>query len=195
MIELTRENLEKLGFDEDQIRAMTAYNMQPAESEYSIPEKVVKFEATERKPVERVEIVEDNRNKELKVTKLSDIEEYKNGVIVELPPFGEGQPFVARLTRPSMLQLVKTGKIPNSLIDQATSLFAKGAGALDGQGKGRTNANELFDVIDTIVESALQEPTLAEIRSVGMELSDDQLMAIFSYTQKGVKALEAFRTI
>ena len=54
--------------------------------------------------------------------------------------------------------------------------------------------NELFEVIDVIVEAALLEPTIEDIHSVDMELTDDQLMAIFSYTQRGVKGLEQFRT-
>lgn len=136
-----------------------------------------------------------NAYNSMRPTPLSEIEKYKVGMVVELPPFAEGQPFVARLTRPSMLALVKTGKIPNSLLNQATSLFANGAGALNTGGKNATNVSELFDVIDVIVDAALMEPTLKEIRSVGMELSDDQLMAIFSYTQNGVKALEQFRTV
>lgn len=128
-------------------------------------------------------------------TSLEQIATYKNGTVVELPPFADGQPFVARMVRPSMLALVKSGKIPNSLLNQATSLFANGAGALNATGKNSANVNELFDVIDVIVDAALLEPTLEGIRSVGMELSDDQLMAIFSYTQKGLKALEQFRTV
>lgn len=128
-------------------------------------------------------------------TSLEQIASYKDGVIVELPPFADGQPFVARMIRPSMLGLMKAGKIPNSLLNQATSLFANGANALNGTGKNATTASDLFEVIDVIVDAALLEPTLSDIRSVGMDLSDDQLMAIFSYTQKGVKALEQFRTI
>ena len=79
-------------------------------------------------------------------------------------------------------------------MNQATSLFANGASALNAQGKGATNMNELFEVIDVIVEAALLEPTIEDIHSVDMELTDDQLMAIFSYTQRGVKGLEQFRT-
>lgn len=130
----------------------------------------------------------------LRPTSVEQIATYKNGMVVELPPFADGQPFMARVARPSMLAMVKTGKIPNSLLNQATSLFANGAGALNANGKNSTNVCELFDVIDVIVDAALLEPTLNDIRSVGMELTDDQLMAIFSYTQRGVKALEEFRT-
>lgn len=138
--------------------------------------------------------VEVHTSEPLTPTSITQIAEYKKGVIVELPPFADGQPFVARMIRPSMLTLVKSGKIPNSLLNQATSLFANGAGALNTGGKNATNVSELFDVIDVIVEAALLQPTLKEIRSVGMELTDDQLMAIFSYTQRGIKALEQFRT-
>lgn len=127
-------------------------------------------------------------------TSIAQIASYKNGTVVQLPPFADGQPFVARMVRPSMLALVKSGKIPNSLLNQATSLFANGAAALNTGGKNATTVSELFDVIDVIVEAALLEPKLEEIRSVGMELTDDQLMAIFSYTQRGIKALEQFRT-
>ncbi|MDE7424985.1 MAG: hypothetical protein K2N51_15060 [Lachnospiraceae bacterium] len=141
-----------------------------------------------------VEIHTGIEEKPLTPTSLEQIASYKNGQIVELPPFADGQPFVARMTRPSMLALVKSGKIPNSLLNQATSLFANGSSALNSTGKNATNINELFDVIETIVGAALLEPTIEDIHSVGMELSDDQLMAIFSYTQNGVKALEQFRT-
>lgn len=138
--------------------------------------------------------VEVHTSEPLVPTSIAQIATYKNGTVVQLPPFADGQPFVARMVRPSMLALVKSGKIPNSLLNQATSLFANGAGALNTSGKNATNVSELFDVIDVIVDAALLEPTLEEIRSVNMELTDDQLMAIFSYTQRGVKALEQFRT-
>lgn len=134
-------------------------------------------------------------NQSLVPTTLEQISTYKNGQVVELPPFADGQPFVARMCRPSMLALVKSGKIPNSLLNQATSLFANGSGALSTNGKNSTSINDLYEVIDVIVDAALLEPTLKDIRSVGMELTDDQLMAIFSYTQRGIKALEQFRTI
>ena len=38
------------------------------------------------------------------------------------------------------------------------------------------------------------EPTYDDVINAGLELSDDQMMAIFNYTQSGVKALENFRS-
>ena len=37
------------------------------------------------------------------------------------------------------------------------------------------------------------EPTMKEIESSGVELSDEQIMAIFNYTQAGVSTLKNFR--
>lgn len=195
----SEKELKEIGMDAAQIRAiMTVQNAQAAQAEVESNEKDTLPVPAGNNVVQmhqhNVE-VHTQPAQTLVPTSVEQIATYKNGTIVELPPFGEGQPFVARMIRPSMLGLIKSGKIPNSLLNQATSLFANGAGALNATGKNAASADELFEVIDVIVDAALLEPTIADIRSVGMDLSDDQLMAIFSYTQKGVKALEQFRTI
>lgn len=193
----SEEELKEMGMDDAQIRAiLSVQRAKIAEDMNKQPLTVTKKETVGNNVVQMhhhdVSVYTDNSTKV--PTSLEQIASYKNGIVVELPPFADGQPFVARMIRPSMLALVKSGKIPNSLLNQATSLFANGVGALNGSGKNSTNVEELFKVIDVIVDAALLEPTLEGIRSVGMELSDDQLMAIFSYTQRGIKALETFRT-
>lgn len=184
MARFTREQLTQMGMDEQQIAAiLSVYEREDAETApESTDTKVVQFTAPEPEP----------EKKELKVTSLSDIRSYANGCLVELPPFGEGQPFVARLRRPSLLVMVKSGKIPNELINQATALFAKGANSMVGQ--NNNTLNDMCEIIDVIIESALIEPTVKDIQDAGMELSDDQKMAIFSYTQSGISALKSFRT-
>ena len=134
----------------------------------------------------------EKETKELKVTPISELIKYKDGQIVELPPFAEGQPFVARLRRPSLMGLVKSGKIPNSLMKQATTLFAKGGQSLSGM-----NANtltEMLEIMDVIVDEAMLEPKYSELKDNGISLSDDQITAIFTYTQQGVDYLKQFRT-
>lgn len=127
----------------------------------------------------------------MKVTSLKELQSYAKGSLVELPPFAEGQPFVARLRRPSMLVLVKTGKIPNRLLTTANKLFLeKGISEKD-----QKFLPEMFEVFDTIIESSFVEPTYNEIKESGIELTDDQRMFVFSYTQQGVKALERFREL
>ena len=127
----------------------------------------------------------------LNVTSLRELETYKDGKIIELPPFAEGQPFIAKIKRPSMLALVKEGKIPNSLLTSANSIFQNGVGSYDAEDKEALK--ELFDVIDIICEASLVEPTLQEIKDIGLSLTDEQMMFLFSYTQNGVKALDSFR--
>ena len=51
---------------------------------------------------------------------------------------------------------------------------------------------EIYDVIDLIASETFVEPTYNEIKSTGIELTDEQMMFIFNYSQQGVKALESF---
>lgn len=123
------------------------------------------------------------------VTTIEQIREYNKGSIVRLPDFADGQPFIARVKRPSLLVLVKSGKIPNSLLNQATELFKDGAGSLGSE----NTISDLYDIMETICESALVKPSYRELKDNGLTLNDQQMMAIFSYTQQGVRALESFR--
>lgn len=128
-------------------------------------------------------------NTNLKITSIEELQNYSKGEIVELPSFREGAPFVARLKRPSMMALVKTGRIPNSLVTSASKLF-NGKGVDDNNPKAMGQA---FEVFDALCEAAFMEPTYKEIKEAGVELTDEQYMAIFNYTQRGIRALEPFR--
>lgn len=127
---------------------------------------------------------------EQNVTSIEQLLEYRKGQFVQLPEFAEGQPFFARLKRPSLLALVKSGKIPNQLILTANRLF-------NGKGMDDTKESsmpEVLEILDSICEATFVEPNYAEMKKAGIELTDEQFMAVFNYTQQGVKALEPFRT-
>lgn len=125
------------------------------------------------------------------VTSLEQLKQYANGNIVRLPDFAEGQPFIAKLKRPSILGMAKQGKIPNSLLVKTNELFVQ-SGSLDTE--ENSMMQEIYDVIDLIADETFVEPTYKEIKSTGIELTDEQMMFIFNYSQQGVKALESFRT-
>lgn len=125
------------------------------------------------------------------ITSLEQLKQYANGNIVRLPDFAEGQPFVAKLKRPSILGMAKQGKIPNSLLVKTNELFVQ-SGSLDTE--ENSMMQEIYDVIDLIADETFVEPTYKEIKSTGIELTDEQMMFIFNYSQQGVKALESFRT-
>lgn len=125
------------------------------------------------------------------VTSLEQLKQYANGNIVRLPDFADGQPFVAKLKRPSILGMAKQGKIPNSLLVKTNELFLQ-SGSLDTE--ENSMMQEIYDVIDLIASETFVEPTYEEIKSTGIELTDEQMMFIFNYSQQGIKALESFRT-
>lgn len=165
---MTKEDFVKAGYSEEQI------------------EKILNIT---NEPIPKVPVVKEEK-KDYKVTTIYDLQEYSRGQIVKLPDFAEGQPFVARMRRPSLLVMAKKGKIPNKLLATATDLF---------NGGNSHNANndsilsDTYDVCEAITEAALVEPTMEEIKNAGLELSDNQLIAIFNYAQRGIEALNNFR--
>ena len=132
------------------------------------------------------------KKREVNVTSIEDLKNYANGTVVEMPPFAEGQPLIARLKRPSILGMAKQGKIPNTLLVKANELFLQNGAGLDAEEED--TMKQLYDVLDLIAKETLVEPAYEDIKSVGLELTDEQMMFLFNYSQQGVKALESFRT-
>ena len=126
----------------------------------------------------------------MNITPITDLVTYSQGTVVELPAFAEGQPFVAKLRRPSMLSLMEQGKIPNSLLSAANSLFSGGGEPDDSSGFYK----DILGVIEILAEASFVEPSWEDMKSAGVELTDEQYTFIFNYSQRGVKALENFRT-
>lgn len=129
---------------------------------------------------------------ELKVTTIEELKACACGEIVQLPSFIEKIPFYAKVKRPSLLGLVKMGKIPNTLLTKTNELFVQNGAGFDTDDKNMMA--ELCDVLNLIAEETLIEPSMHELKQNGIELTDEQLMALFNYSQKGISALESFRT-
>ena len=134
---------------------------------------------------------ESNDSNNIQVTSIADIVKMAKGEIVELPGFKSNQKVYFRLVRPSMLMLAKTGQIPNSLLSRAADLFSKGSRSFNND-DGDVLA-ESYDVLNSIARAAMVEPTMDQLTSNGVLLTDEQLMAIFNYTQNGVNSLSQFR--
>lgn len=127
----------------------------------------------------------------IKVTSIDQLKLMSGGEIVKLPPFIQGQDFYAKLRRPSMMKLVQSGQIPNSLLRTANMLFSGGVDKeLD---RDDEFMKDMFDLIDALAGAVFVEPSWTELKNAGIELTDEQYMFIFNYTQEGVKALEPFR--
>jgi hypothetical protein len=120
----------------------------------------------------------------MKITTKDELAKIKDGEIVELPEFSEGQPFIARLRRPSLLYLCKSGVIPNELLGLAQKMY---------EGKAETvKLGEYYDVVKVILETAMVEPKFEDVEGI---LTDEQIICIYNYTQLGVRALKPFRDL
>lgn len=147
--------------------------------------------SNQRRSNQQTNMKQDARQQKLtRATTIVELKSYMGGELVELPPFADGQRFVARLRRPSMLKLIKNGNIPNSLVSMATEMFASGANAIDPTDEA--SLKDLLAVIDSIAYASFVEPTYEELQENDIELTDEQLLALFNYTQNGVKALQRF---
>ncbi len=106
--------------------------------------------------------------------------------LVELPGFGDGKPWYAKLRRVSLLGLAKAGKIPNPLMATVTELYQTGV----------CKSSDLAlaaDVMLMMAGEALVQPTMEELEASSVPLTDEQLTAIYLYAQRGVDALRPFR--
>ena len=131
------------------------------------------------------------------VTTIEELKEYVRGMKVELPPFvkGKGERFVVRLRRPSAATLL-SGGVPNGLMHCALQLFSS-----EDFDEEKKLDNELLEDIQNshevlcyVAEKALVEPTYKEITELGIELTDEQLTAIYTFVMTGVNDLKFFRT-
>lgn len=120
---------------------------------------------------------------EKKVTSVGDLDNLKKGEVVELPPFDEGTPLTARLKRPSLLTLCKNGTIPNTLLATAQKIY---------EGEKHGDIKSFSEILHAVAKSALVEPKYEEVSEL---LNDEQLTAIFNYTQTGILGLLPFRKL
>ena len=122
------------------------------------------------------------------VTSLEKLKSLSEGQEVELPGWDD-EPFICKLKRPSLLGLVEGGLIQNPLLNAAYILF-NGAKSQ----KDVLNMKDQKEILDIVARAAMVEPTYQQIKEVGLELTDLQLLDIYNFTQLGVRSLISFRT-
>ena len=130
----------------------------------------------------------------MNITSLDQLQAIKQTEVIELPAFEDGTPLNVEVKKPNMMQLIAAGKIPNTLLSSAMELFNGRAG--EKMQKAADNAGDLKDLVglmNVIAEASLIKPSYKEIKKIGIELTDNQLMGLLMYSQGGIKALENFR--
>ncbi|SCI81350.1 Uncharacterised protein [uncultured Clostridium sp.] len=142
----------------------------------------------------------------MRITSLEELEKIDTCDEIELPPFKEGgKPFCVKAKKPNMMQLITTGKIPNSLLSIAMDLFNGKMGELANKSTKNDKAlKEIMSMMNVLTEVCLVEPSVKDIENVNKKrkennleplvLTEEQLLCILTYSQNGVKALESFRS-
>ncbi len=122
---------------------------------------------------------------------MDSVASIKTSQIVRLPGWS-GNPddeFCCELRRPSLLTLAAKGAITNPLMKTARKIFYSGlspdGGSLEEEGR----------VLLEIARAAMISPSLDQLEAAGIDLTDEQLVAVFQFTQLGAKALDRFRRL
>ena len=108
---------------------------------------------------------------------------------IETIPGWFGETVEVELKRHSILALAAAGAIPNPLMKTARKLFYSGINPDSG------DLAEEGRVLLEVAKAALVNPSFDELEAAGIELTDEQLIAIFQFTQLGAKALDRFRQL
>jgi len=131
-----------------------------------------------------------NYSNENKVISIEDLKA-KAQPIVMIKGYEEGEFLPFHLKRIRMLDMIKSGKIPNTVLNQATTLF-------DSDNKSKSKDSEfsekdlsqMSDLMDAVCGACMVNPKYEDVKEY---LTDEQRTEIFEWTQQGVKALEFFR--
>lgn len=116
------------------------------------------------------------------------LQSIKTSQVVNIPGWC-GDVVEVELKRPSILALAAAGAIPNPLMKTARKLFYSGVSPDGG------DLAEEGRVLLEVAKAALVKPSFDELEAAGIELTDEQLIAIFQFTQLGAKALDRFRQL
>ena len=119
---------------------------------------------------------------------MNSVDSIRTSQLVSLPGWDGGN-WECELKRPSILAMAASGAIPNPLMKTARRLFYSGVSPDGG------DLAEEGRVLLEIARAALVKPSLDELEEAGIELTDEQLVAIFQFTQLGAKALDRFRQL
>lgn len=120
-----------------------------------------------------------------KVVSFAELKEMTKGEICPIPSFVGRDPMYVRLKKVGLLNLISKGSINNSLLSAAEELFTGKQGS-----KGQVDMKQLTQVMKNVAELSLIEPSMKQLEELGLEFSDEQIVAIFNYNQAGISALE-----
>lgn len=120
------------------------------------------------------------------ITGIEELKQRTAPQVVELPGFGDGRPFFARMRRVTILEMAQAGEIPNELLGTVHKLYAEGLSE-------KIDLCKMAETLRFFAARSLVEPTLKELDENGIKLTDQQLSAIYVYSVRGEESLARFR--
>ncbi|TQO55818.1 hypothetical protein [Paraclostridium bifermentans] len=130
----------------------------------------------------------------MQVTSLDTLRQMKRTDTVKLSSFEDGTEFIVEMKKPNMMQLITSGKVPNTLLSVAMQMFNGGTGELATKATNDAKTlKELVGMMEVLAEACLVAPSYSVLKENNIDLTEQQLMDILTYSQGGVKSLENFR--
>lgn len=123
-------------------------------------------------------------------------EQFRNKAvsIIPIPGFDAGETFEIKVKKLSIVGLMSSGKIPNSLMQVVKDAFAgiKSAGAEADESAIMDKAGDIGKLLDIVCAEAMLQPRFEDIKDV---MNDAQKLAVFQFTQGGVEEAKSFPAI
>lgn len=127
---------------------------------------------------------------------ITSVEKFKASSIreVEIPGGFEYETFTIAIKPASMMSLIASGKIPNSLMETAKGLFNSkqmntvedAEKFIEEEGLDFESIKMMSQLMDAVCEAVMYNPKFEEVKDY---LTDEQKQAIFDYSQVGTNAL------
>ncbi len=124
------------------------------------------------------------------------VEQFRNKAvsIIPIPGFDAGETFEIKVKKLSIVGLMSSGKIPNSLMKVVKDAFTgiKSADAEADESDIMDKAGDIGKLLDIVCKEAMLEPQFDDIKDV---MNDAQKLAVFEFTQGGVEEAKSFPAI
>lgn len=121
-------------------------------------------------------------------------EQFRNKAVsvIPIPGFDEGETFEIKVKKLSIVGLMSSGKIPNSLMKVVKDAFSgikSSQSSEDETSAVMDKAGEIGKLLDIVCAEAMLEPKFNDIKDV---MNDAQKLAVFQFTQGGVEEAKRF---
>ena len=119
----------------------------------------------------------------------------KSVAVIEIPGFDPNETFEIKVRKLSLVGLMSSGKIPNSLMKVVKDAFAGIKSSADGEADESAimdKAGEIGKLLNIVCKEAMLEPAFDDVKDV---MNDAQMLAVFQFTQGGVEEVKPFPAV